>query len=173
MVSVDLGVPVRTIHDAQPKNDDSNLLCDWSAVTSTSFFDGWSFVHAMVGTLQFLIIPLIGYGPQDGNYELGRGWWYLLNLFLHILFEIFENSKPGILLCRTFYPPYQGDHPRNSVGDLVAFTVGYWIEAFWCDTLGDRSILIFVPSVLFLGLYKFIQCTEKSRSAVLNDSSNK
>ena len=72
------------------------------------------------GGLQFLLIsPLLKTKRK-----------FAVNLLLHTLFEVFENSPWIIREIRAASPPfgddtYVGDSLLNSFGDLIAFAYGY------------------------------------------------
>lgn len=89
---------------------------------NVALFDPYTFAHAFGGSgIQFFLIP-------PAWIATGFPWWqlFLLNLALHALFEVFENSPLGIRLIHRFFDEsYEGDSAVNSAGDLFAFCVSY------------------------------------------------
>ena len=62
------------------------------------------------------------------------GWymWYGVAVVIHTVWELVENSVPGIAFLRKHFPrhfrDYKGDSLLNSVGDVVSFSCGFlWL----------------------------------------------
>jgi hypothetical protein len=89
----------------------------WDGVwrDSHALFDLWAFGHVLVGFVQGYCLGFLG---------------FCINVLLHVAFEIVENMYPkrfGIPE-RWGAPEYKGDTVLNSIGDLIAFAVGF---ALW------------------------------------------
>jgi hypothetical protein len=117
--------------------------------TNSAVFDGYTFVHANAGVFQFLLNPFFWVNPWKSML-----WgWFAFNFGMHFLFEVFENSPLGIHILRHFYPQYVGDTFINSIGDLLAFSVGYlsvalsWVYAPLVVTI-MVAVLVFACSTL-------------------------
>jgi hypothetical protein len=118
----------------------------WSAETSQQFFDPYSFTHILHGLVFYgLLAWLIP--------KLAVRWRFSLAIVLEALWEILENSNAIIERYReaTAALGYQGDTVINSVGDIVACAIGFWLA----DALGlRRSVITFVlvEAVLLLSI---------------------
>lgn len=77
-------------------------------------FDFWSLAHASIGAVTGVTAIFWGY------------YAFLFALGISILWEIVENSRWGIQLCRAVCcdQDYEGDHIFNSVADVLCNMVG-------------------------------------------------
>jgi len=108
----------------------------WSADTSQHWFDPYSFTHILHGFgfcgLLALLVP-----------KLLPAWRFVSALVLESVWEILENTNTIIDRYReaTAALGYQGDTVVNSLGDIVACAVGFWVarQLGWV-----RSIIVFV-----------------------------
>lgn len=102
--------------------------------TSEALFDPYSFAHGFAGCLQFYLIPPPG--------VWGLEYAFALNLFLHALFEVVENTPVVIRICRTttIDKEYRGDTVVNSSGDLVSFMFSYIATFALWTTVGWYSL---------------------------------
>jgi hypothetical protein len=83
-------------------------------IKNSSLFDPWSLAHVIGGGLQAECIPL----------------GFCINLLLHIAFEVIENMFPEAWPSRV----YEGDTVLNSIGDVIAFAVGWVIWSNYVST---------------------------------------
>jgi len=117
----------------------------WSRHTSQHLFDPYTFTHALHG---FVLCGLFAWGLP----KLAGEWRFLLTLALEAIWEIFENTNYIIDRYRTATAAfgYEGDSIWNSVGDIIACSIGFLIAT----QLGlRRSLLIFVATELVLLLW--------------------
>lgn len=120
------------------------------AHTSEAMFDPYSFAHACAASVQALTIlpPWTGVAWQHA---------FLLNLGLHALFELFENTPPVVYYCRrvTVDTQYKGDSVLNSLGDLFTFAVFYALTWVLWARAGLRAAAVppVASSIVFLILY--------------------
>ena len=123
-----------------------------------SLFDPYSFAHCAGGALQFILLPFI---VTLGDFEM-----FGLNLLLHFLFEILENTPCVIRFCRvaTIDKMYTGDSVLNSIGDLLSFSITYYVcyltDAVW-ETYAP-IIVLFISLLTFLMLYIPAACKTRS-----------
>ena len=113
-----------------------------SSHTSQHFFDPYTLTHVLHGVLAFWIASLL-------FKNLSLGWQMTITAAVEASWEIFENSNFIIEKYRenTASLDYFGDSIANSLGDLAACLVGFWIAA----KLGTwRSLIFFVAVELLL-----------------------
>lgn len=101
----------------------------WSDHTSQHFFDPYSFTHVLHGVLFFWLINLL-------FRKMTLGWQFFTAIAAECVWEIVENSSYIIEKYRanTASLDYFGDSILNSVGDVVACGLGFYIAAklkFW------------------------------------------
>jgi Protein of unknown function (DUF2585) len=108
----------------------------WSSETSQQLFDPYSFTHILHGmafcALLSVVIP-----------KLAVRWRFWLAIAIESIWEIIENTNAVIDRYReaTAALGYQGDTIINSIGDIIACAIGFWL-ARW---LGLRkSVILFV-----------------------------
>lgn len=92
----------------------------------TQFLDQYSLLHFAVGIIA---------------YFWGLPLW-LWN-FIHILFELVENTETGIFLINNYIKIWPGgkdyaDSWINCLGDILVGYVG-WICAYWLDFYGNQQ----------------------------------
>lgn len=91
-----------------------------------NFFDQYSLLHFAVGIIA---------------YFWGISFWSWF--FLHLLFEIIENSPIGMkFINNNFLKIWPGGKPRpdafiNSLGDQFFACFG-WLTAYYFDYMGDK-----------------------------------
>ena len=67
-----------------------------------------------------------------------------ITIFIHIMFEVLENTKEGILFINKYlhwiWPGSKeySDTMTNSVGDTLATITG-WLTAYYIDSLGKQA----------------------------------
>lgn len=114
----------------------------WSTHTSQHVFDPYSFTHVLHGILFFwLIFALCGKWSFAARFALA--------LFVEAVWEVLENSNAVIEQYRenTASLDYFGDSIFNSVGDVFACAVGFYIAA----RLGwRRSLALFLLTEIVL-----------------------
>lgn len=106
--------------------------------TSQHLFDPYSFTHILHGVLFFWITGLL-------FSKLSLNWRMLIASVAEMGWEILENSNFIIEKYRanTASVDYFGDSIANSVGDVVACVIGFWIAA----KLGWLRALFFFVAV--------------------------
>ena len=125
---------------------------------NVALFDPYTFAHVFGGSgIQFFLIP-------PAWIATGAPWWqlFLLNLALHALFEVFENSPLGIRLCRRFFDEsYEGDSVVNSAGDLLAFCASYGLAValFEAGGLAAAATLPLAALSIFAAFYAVSSAT--------------
>jgi len=102
--------------------------------TSQHLFDPYTFTHILHGVMFFWLASVI-------FSRLTVNWQFLIAVSAEAAWEVFENSNFIIEKYRknTASVDYFGDSILNSVGDLLAAAVGFWI-AF---KLSWRRALVF------------------------------
>lgn len=121
-----------------------------------ALFDAYTIGHACGGSLQFIFIPFAWTVPVEIN-----GDWFLLNVFLHVVFEFIENMPLGVYISRKCYITYTGDAIVNSIGDVLGFSCGYWIVAVsWVQSDGSPLALVLVPLTLALLTFVAIKLSD-------------
>jgi hypothetical protein len=108
----------------------------WSSDTSQHLFDPYSFTHVLHGFafcgLLALLLP-----------RTAASWRFVIAIALESLWEIIENTNTVIDRYReaTAALGYHGDSVVNSVGDIIACALGFWVarQLGW-----KRSIVVFI-----------------------------
>ena len=77
-----------------------------------ALFDIWSLTHVLTGTIQGYFIGFLG---------------LCMNALLHVAFEVFEQFYPELFRVNNANANYTGDTILNSIGDVIAFTVGFML----------------------------------------------
>jgi len=95
-----------------------------SSHTSQHLFDPYSFTHVLHGVLFFWLTGII-------FSKLSLNWQMLIAGVAEMGWEILENSNFIIEKYRanTASVDYFGDSIANSIGDLIACLLGFWIAA--------------------------------------------
>lgn len=124
---------------------------------SQHLFGPYSFTHITGGMLQYLLFGKYG---------------YKFNLLLHILWEVFENNPVIIHFFRKeeTSSEYKGDSIANFIGDLICFSIGYYLSSVlkniyfkifaiilleiipYCIIKDNTTILIYISTKRFFDL---------------------
>ena len=91
-----------------------------------NFLDQYSLLHFAMGIIA---------------YFLGISFW--IWFFLHLLFEIVENSEQGMIIINKFFFFWPGkkefaDSLSNSLGDQFTAMLG-WYAAYIIDSIGKKN----------------------------------
>lgn len=94
----------------------------WTDHTSQHLFDPYSFTHVLHGVLFFWLISLI-------FRKASTGWQFFIAILVECVWEVVENSRYVIEKYRenTASLDYFGDSILNSVGDVIACGLGFYI----------------------------------------------
>ncbi|QQS32004.1 MAG: DUF2585 family protein [Acidobacteriota bacterium] len=114
----------------------------WTTHNSQHLVDPYAFTHVLHGILEFWLIGLV-------FYFLPLGWRFSLAILIESIWEVAENSPAIIERYRTvtLSLDYFGDSVMNSLADIVACALGFWI-AFKIGFV--RSLLLFLATEAFL-----------------------
>lgn len=106
-----------------------------SSHTSQHLFDPYTFTHVLHGVMFFWIA---GYVFQ----RLSMPWRFFIAIAAEAGWEVLENTNWVIEKYRanTASLDYFGDSILNSVGDVIACAVGFWVAL----KLGWRSLVFFI-----------------------------
>ena len=93
-----------------------------SSHTSQHLFDPYTFTHILHGVIFFWLAGLI-------FRRLSAAWQFFIAVFVEAAWEVLENTNAVIGKYRenTASLDYFGDSILNSVGDVAACAVGFWI----------------------------------------------
>jgi hypothetical protein len=108
----------------------------WGSETSQQLFDPYSFTHVLHGMAFYTLLAW-------GLPRLGKHWQFVVAITVEAMWELLENTDLVIQRYReaTAALGYQGDTVVNSMGDIVACGLGFWLA----QALGlRRSVLTFV-----------------------------
>lgn len=113
-----------------------------SSHTSQHLFDPYTFTHILHGVLEFWLIGLV-------LWKLPMAWRFVLAIFIESTWEVVENSSYIINRYReaTISLDYFGDSIANSIADIAACAVGFWLAyklRFW------KSLILFVATEAIL-----------------------
>ena len=91
------------------------------------------------------------------HFSTGMLWYYLgFNmislLIVHIIFEIVENSKPGMLIINKYFKLWPGGKPRsdsivNIIGDIIISLIGFIIAYKFINK--NLGLLFSIISILY------------------------
>lgn len=107
----------------------------WGSETSQHLFDPYTFTHILHGLGFYGLLALVAA-------KLRTVWIFWLTVLLESLWEVIENTNVVIQRYReaTAALGYNGDSVINSLGDIIACGVGFWIAR----QLGfKRSVVVF------------------------------
>ena len=95
-----------------------------SSHTSQHLFDPYSFTHVLHGIMFFWIASLI-------LKRAGNGWRFFAAIAAEAVWELIENSTFVIERYRedTASLDYFGDSVANSIGDVMACALGFWVAS--------------------------------------------
>ena len=113
-----------------------------SSHTSQHFLDPYTFTHILHGVMFFWLAGLL-------FSKLSAAWQFFIAIFVECAWEVLENTNAVIEKYRenTASLDYFGDSIFNSVGDVLACVVGFWIAhklGWW------RSLIFFLLVEIFL-----------------------
>lgn len=113
--------------------------------TSQHFFDPYTFTHVLHGVMFLWLASMI-------FSRFSVAWQFFIAIFVECAWEIMENSNFIIEKYRanTASLDYFGDSILNSVGDVVACAIGFFI-AYKLGWL--RSIIFFFVVEIFLVIW--------------------
>lgn len=129
-----------------------------SSHTSQHLLDPYTFTHILHGVMFFWITGLI-------FSRLNGGWRFFIAILAEAAWEVLENSSVIIEKYRenTASLDYFGDSIMNSVGDVLACAVGFWIayKAGWWRSLiffvlTELALLIWIKDSLLLNILMLI-----------------
>ncbi len=105
----------------------------WSSETSQQLFDPYSFTHVLHGMAFY---GLLAWTVP----KLAVRWRFVLAVLIESLWEVIENTNLVIQRYRdmTAALGYQGDTIVNSLGDILACGIGFWLTR----ALGWRRSLV-------------------------------
>ena len=129
-----------------------------SSHTSQHLFDPYSFTHILHGVLFFWLIGVI-------FAKLSPAWRFFIATVTEAAWEVLENSNFIIEIYRknTASLDYYGDSIFNSVGDVLACMVGFWIayKLGWWKSLAffllvEIALLLWIRDGLLLNILMLI-----------------
>ncbi len=129
-----------------------------SSHTSQHLFDPYSFTHVLHGVLFFWISGLL-------FSKLSLNWRMLIASVAEMGWEILENSNFIIEKYRanTASIDYFGDSIANSLGDVIACIIGFWIaaklgwlRAFFFFIAVEIILLIWIRDGLVLNIIQLL-----------------
>jgi hypothetical protein len=130
--------------------------------TSQHLFDPYTFTHVLHGVLFFWLTVLIFRRPSNA-------WRFFVAILVESGWEVFENSTYIIEKYRanTISLDYFGDSVLNSVGDVLACGVGFWIavKLGWWRSLGffilvEAVLLMWIRDSLLLNVVMLIYSSD-------------
>lgn len=130
----------------------------WSPHNSQHFLDPYTFTHVLHGTLYYALLWLV----------FGSRWpalRALLAVMVEVGWEVMENTNAVIEAYResTISLNYDGDTILNSVGDDVAFILGYiaamrlpvWVSAL-AFAIIEAALLLTIRDSLLLNVLMLV-----------------
>lgn len=125
-----------------------------SSHTSQHLLDPYTFTHVLHGVLFFWIAGLV-------FSKLSMWWRFFIAIFVEAGWEVLENTNYIIERYRanTASLDYFGDSIWNSVGDVLACAVGFWVAVkvgWWRSliffALVELGLLIWIRDSLLLNI---------------------
>jgi hypothetical protein len=113
--------------------------------TSQHFSDPYTLTHVLHGVVIFWLLSFVGR-------SLATEWQFMASVIMESAWEVFENTRYVIERYReaTIALGYEGDTILNSMGDLVACTVGFAAARY----LGLRySVVLFAAIEVGLAMW--------------------
>ncbi|MBS1794266.1 MAG: DUF2585 family protein [Acidobacteria bacterium] len=129
-----------------------------SGHTSQHLFDPYTFTHVLHGVLFCWLAGLI-------FYKLSAGWRFFVAVLAESAWEILENSNFIIEKYRenTASLDYFGDSVFNSLGDVAACALGFWIalRLGWWKSLAffllvEIILLVWIRDGLLLNILMLV-----------------
>ncbi len=129
-----------------------------SSHTSQHFFDPYTFTHVLHGVM-FCWLASVLFS------KFSASWQFFITIFAECAWEILENSNYIIQKYRenTASLDYFGDSILNSVGDVIACAVGFfiayklgWWKSFIFFLLTEIMLLIWIRDGLLLNILMLI-----------------
>ena len=116
-----------------------------SSHTSQHFLDPYTFTHILHGVMFFWLAGLI-------FSRLSHAWRFFIAVFTEAAWEVLENTNYVVEKYRenTASLDYFGDSIFNSLGDLAACAIGFWIAlrlGWW------KSLVFFLVTEIILLLW--------------------
>lgn len=130
----------------------------WTQHNSQHLFDPYTFTHILHGVLEFWLISLIF--PR-----MLLAWRLFLAIFVESGWEIVENTDAVINHYReaTLALNYYGDSIINSLGDILACGLGFWLAykmkflfSFVFFVLVEIILIILIRDSLLLNIIMLI-----------------
>ncbi|QQE13899.1 DUF2585 family protein [Planctomycetota bacterium] len=117
---------------------------------SQHLFDWYSLSHVLHGFIFYWALSPINKIP---GIKIGKRWLFLAAITIEAAWEVLENSPIVIDRYRqTIAQGYTGDTVVNSLGDLLACGLGFWIAYL----LGwKKTLIIFI--IIELAMLYFIR----------------
>lgn len=121
----------------------------WSKHTSQHFFDPYSFTHFLHGFLFLWALDLIVHKLLGK--KLSFAWLLFAAVLAEAIWEIVENSPTIIERYReqTASLDYFGDSIANSLGDVLACSVGF-VAAYFLRFWRALAVFLFIEIILIL-----------------------
>ena len=129
-----------------------------SSHTSQHFLDPYTFTHVLHGVMFFWLASLL-------FAKLSAGWRFFIAVTAEAAWEVLENTNYIIEKYRenTASLDYFGDSILNSVGDVAACAVGFWIalRLGWWKSLAfflivEIILLLWIRDGLLLNILMLI-----------------
>jgi hypothetical protein len=134
---------------------------------SQHLFDPYTFTHVLHGVVYYAI-AWAGFRRRAGT--VGRAW---IALAIEVGWEIIENTDAVIDRYRaaTVSLDYYGDSVVNSIGDVLAFAVGYWmagVAPVWTSiaafVLVDGALALWIRDGLVLNVLMLLYPVDAIRA---------
>jgi hypothetical protein len=134
----------------------------WGSETSQHLFDPYTFTHVLHGLGFYALLWLT-------MAKLRTVWRFWLAVLIESIWEVIENTNLVIQRYReaTAALGYNGDSVINSLGDIVACGVGFWIarqlglkRSLVVFALVEISLLLTIRDSLLLNIVMLIYPSE-------------
>jgi hypothetical protein len=138
----------------------------WSAHNSQHLIDPYTVTHAEHGVLAYAVLRLVG----GGRWPAARA---LVGVAGEVLWEVAENTTAVIEAYResTMALGYEGDSVVNSLGDVLAFALGYtaaMLVPAWRAAVGvlvaELALLLTIRDGLLLNVLMLLHPIDAIRS---------
>jgi hypothetical protein len=130
----------------------------WSAQTSQSFLDPYSFTHLLHGLVLCGLAVILAK-------RLPVSWRFCLAMAAESVWEIFENTEFVIQRYRvaTAALGYHGDSVMNSMGDILCCALGFvlasrlgWRRSIALFLITEAALLVWIRDSLLLEIIMLI-----------------